>query len=164
MIHGPGKKAYTLMVIPAYKGRNIMKETKEVNEVFGDVIHTYTRQQAIEDGVLINIWKTDNDLCQNAGFKIPIVITTGVYSLVKVPKGFDEGIQDFKGRLWDVLWMSSNAFTVCRKTHKEHAEENCRIVPFKVIFQMTPRKKITTTLWLVFNAHEGFTIMKPEEY
>jgi hypothetical protein len=149
------------MVIPVYKGRNIMKETKKVNEVFGDVIDIYTRQQAIDDGVLIDI--TDLSITKEAGYKIPIVITQGVYSLVSVPKGL-EGIQDFNGRLWDVLQMSTLAFRSCRAKHQNRAEIECRIVPFKTIFQTTPRKQTTVDLWLVFNAHEGFTIMKPEEY
>jgi len=135
-----------------------MKETKEVNN---NVIYSYTRQQAIDDGILIDI--SQLSITKEAGYKIPVVITQGVYSLVSVPKGL-EGLQDFNGRLWDVLWMSTLAFRSCRAKHQDRAEEECRIVPFKTIFQMTPRKKITTTLWLAFNEIEGFTIMRPEEY
>jgi hypothetical protein len=146
------------------------QEKNEVNEVFGEVIDTYSKQDAIEDGILIDI--TDLSITKEAGYKIPVVITQGVYSLVSVPKGL-EGIQDFNGRLWDVLQMSTLAFRSCRAKHQDRAEKECRIVPFKVIFQISPEKEIkktgclnyeTVKLWLVFNAHEGFTIMKPEEY
>ena len=138
-----------------------MKELKEINKQSDNVIYAYTKQQAIENGVLIDI--TDLSITKEAGYKIPVVITQGVYSLVSVPKDL-EGQQDFNGRLWDVLQMSTLAFKSCRAKHQDRAEEKCRIVPFKTIFQMTPRRKSTVDLWLVFDAHEGFTIMKPEEY
>jgi len=138
-----------------------MKETKEVNNKVDNVIYAYTRQQAIDDGILIDI--SQLSITKEAGYKIPVVITQGVFALVSVPKEL-EGLQDFNGRLWDVLFMSTLAFRSCNKAHPENTTEECRITPFKTIFQMTPRKKSTVDFWLVFNAHEGFTIMKPEEY
>lgn len=147
-----------------------MKENKEVNTRSDNVIYAYTRQQAIDDGVLIDI--SDLPMTKEAGYKIPVVLTKGVYSLVLVPKGL-EGEQDFNGRLWDVLYMSVIAIKSCKQRHPGNAEEKCGLVPFKVIFQMSTEEEIketkglkyeTVKLWLVFNAHEGFTIMKPEEY
>ena len=117
-----------------------------------EIISTYTRQQAIEDGQLFDITKTAE--AKEAGFKIPICTTSGVYELIKVPKGL-EGIQDFKGRLWDLCFMAVQAF---KKASDKY------LVPFKVIFTNEKRKQKTYTLWLCFNEHEGFTIMLPEEY
>jgi hypothetical protein len=72
---------------------------KDNNEKW-DVIFAYTRKQAIEDGVLVDVTET----AKEAGFRIPVALTHAVWvRYVEVPEGV-EG-QDEKGRLWDVLWM-----------------------------------------------------------
>lgn len=117
-----------------------------------EIIYSYSRKQAIEDGVLFDITETPE--AQEAGFKIPICLTAGVSDLVKVPEKL-EGLQDFTGRLWDVCFMAANAF--------RRAEDKA-LVPFQVSFLMAPGKSKLVKLWLVFNEHEGFTVMLPEEY
>ena len=68
---------------------------------FGEVIYAYTRQQAIADGVQIDVTKT----AQEAGIKFPVFITRGVFeTYVAVPEGVTG--QDEAGRLWDVIWMT----------------------------------------------------------
>ena len=44
-----------------------------------DLIFSYTRKQAIEDGVLIEVPKEVQEM---AGFKYPMVITSGVYTFI----------------------------------------------------------------------------------
>lgn len=69
-----------------------------------DLIHVYTRSQAIEDGVLIDVTET----AKEAGLRYPVAITQGVWAdCVSVPDGV-EG-QDEIGRLWDVLWMLADS-------------------------------------------------------
>ena len=64
------------------------------------VIHVYTRAQAIEDGVLIDVTET----AKEAGFRVPVALTAAVWAeYVAVPDGVEA--QDEAGRLWDVLWM-----------------------------------------------------------
>ena len=78
---------------------------KEVAEAFGPVIFSYTRKQAIEDGVLVDVSET----AREAGVKLPTALTRGVYEqYVGVPPEF-AGQQDESGRLWDLLWMFSCA-------------------------------------------------------
>ncbi len=61
-------------------------------------LHTYTRRQAIHDGVLLDVSKT----AREAGFVIPVAVTAGVWSeCIRVPEGV--GGQSEVGRLWDVL-------------------------------------------------------------
>ena len=48
-----------------------------------DLIFSYTRKQAIEDGVLIEVPKEVQEM---AGFKYPMVITTGVFELINSDK------------------------------------------------------------------------------
>ncbi len=67
---------------------------------FGPVIYSYTRAQAIADGVQIDVTKT----AQEAGIKFPVFLTRGVFeTYVAVPEGVTG--QDEAGRLWDVVWM-----------------------------------------------------------
>ncbi len=69
---------------------------------FGDphVIYEYTRQQAIEDGVLVDVSKT----VREAGVRFPVALTRAVWAqYVEVPEGVE--CQDEAGRLWDIVWM-----------------------------------------------------------
>jgi hypothetical protein len=76
-------------------------DTMKTNESpFGPVIYSYTRAQAIADGVQIDVTKT----AQEAGIKFPVFLTRGVFeTYVAVPEGVTG--QDEAGRLWDVVWM-----------------------------------------------------------
>jgi hypothetical protein len=70
------------------------------DEIFGPVIYAYTRAQAIEDGVLVDVSK----MAKEAGIKHPIALTAAVWAdYVVVPEGVEA--QDEQGRLWDILYM-----------------------------------------------------------
>ena len=43
---------------------------------FGDIISTYTRAQAIEDGVLIDV----SPIAKEAGFEWPVAMTAGAWA------------------------------------------------------------------------------------
>ena len=69
---------------------------------FGPVISAYTRAQAIEDGVLVDV----SDTAREAGFNIPVAVTRAVWNrLIALPDGY-QGFQDERGRLWDVVSMA----------------------------------------------------------
>ncbi|MDE0171901.1 MAG: hypothetical protein OYH76_11795 [Defluviicoccus sp.] len=69
---------------------------------FDPVLDAYTRAQAIEDGILVDVSET----AREAGFKIPVALSRSVWErLVALPEGY-RGFQDEAGRLWDVLWMA----------------------------------------------------------
>lgn len=72
-----------------------------------DVIHAYTRQQAIEDGVLVDLMQPELvELVHNAGFKFPIAMTAEAFGdYVELTPMAKEMCNDIKGRLWDILWM-----------------------------------------------------------
>jgi len=80
-----------------------MPDAEPGNEAaFGPVLSVYTRAQAIEDGILVDVSET----AREAGFKIPVALTRTVWNrLVALPDGY-RGFQDESGRLWDVLWMA----------------------------------------------------------
>ncbi len=72
------------------------------DNAFGPVIFAYTRAQAIEDGVLVDVSET----AREAGFRIPVALSRAVWDrLVALPDGY-RGFQDERGRLWDILWMA----------------------------------------------------------
>jgi hypothetical protein len=67
---------------------------------FGPVIYSYTRAQAVADGVQVEVTET----AQEAGIKFPVFLTRTVFdSFVAVPEGVTG--QDEAGRLWDICWM-----------------------------------------------------------
>ena len=69
-------------------------------EPFGPVIYSYTRAQAVADGVQVEVTKT----AAEAGIKFPVFLTRTVFdSYVAVPP--DVAGQDEAGRLWDIVWM-----------------------------------------------------------
>jgi hypothetical protein len=77
----------------------------------GDVIYSYSRAQAIADGVLVDV----TDTAREAGFKIPVAITRAAWAdcveWTAEIEARKETTQDESGRLWDVVWM---AFVACR--------------------------------------------------
>ena len=70
-------------------------------DVFGPVIYTYTRAQAVADGFQVEVTKT----AQEAGIRFPVFLTRAVFDqFVTVPPGVTG--QDEAGRLWDIVWMT----------------------------------------------------------
>jgi len=67
-----------------------------------DVIYTYTRKQAIEDGVLVDVSQT----AKEAGINFPVALTFAVWDMHVVPsEKLEDYGQSISGRLWDLLWM-----------------------------------------------------------
>jgi len=68
-------------------------------------IYSYTREQALADGVLVDVSET----AKEAGFRFPVAITEALHNHL-TPSKVDAALgQDYDGRLWDVLWLA--AFT-----------------------------------------------------
>lgn len=76
-----------------------------MSDFFGPPIHTYSRADAIRDGVLVDV----TDTAAEAGFKVPVALTAAAH-LDTVAWNADHGAhQDEAGRLWDVLTMARQA-------------------------------------------------------
>ena len=71
------------------------------------LVFSYTREQAVDDGVLIDVTETAHE----AGFKVPTVVTKAVWDEYVEWSEADnqrlETCQDKNGRLWDVVWMAA---------------------------------------------------------
>ena len=67
-----------------------------------DVVHTYTRAQAIEDGVLADV----SDVAKEAGIRYPLAVTSALRDgWITPPDEMREYGQNECGRLWDVLMV-----------------------------------------------------------
>jgi hypothetical protein len=89
-----------------------------MEEVFGEVIATYSRAQAIADGVLVSLndpsftFRPGLNICAEAGIKYPLAMTSAAFA--KTVSELDTPLppcQDISGRLWDVLTMFRLAAT-----------------------------------------------------
>ena len=126
------------------------------DDIFGEVIFSYSRQQAIEDGVLIDV----SNLAKEAGFKYPVAVTARVWHWIEPPA--DAVGQDATGRLWDllhVLRMEIKKGTI----RKDHPIDR---VDFKVIFDQGAEKPLVDFYALCGpgdNAEPVITIMMPDE-
>jgi hypothetical protein len=75
-------------------------QNKTAADIFGPVLYTYSRSQAVADGLQVEVSK----VAEEAGIRFPVFLTSAVYdSFVRVPPGVAG--QDEAGRLWDVVWM-----------------------------------------------------------
>ena len=129
-----------------------------MEELFGPVISSYSRDQAIEDGVLVAFPEMQT-MAKEAGFTLPVALSTVAWNYVEATgKAKDHG-ECWKGRLWDVLTMLRHAI---------RGNEGESLIEFQVIFTNHAGVKKTKTLWAQVgpgDSHEPvLTIMLPEDY
>ncbi len=70
-----------------------------------EVIFAYTRAQALEDGVLVNV----SEMAAEAGFRFPTAISQTLYATLTPNETERNHGQSYDGRLWDVLFMAAMA-------------------------------------------------------
>jgi|GEM_PF-176175 len=148
----------------------IQLQEPSVKDVFGEVISSYSRAEALADGVLKDVTET----AKEAGIVYPVAISQGLWGgYIEVPESL-KGIQDLQGRLWDVLTMFRFSAKATKKAGDEVMESQ-RDAPqtmfFKTIFQMpstrgTPKMEtvsIKSICGTGDNAEPVLTFMLPEE-
>lgn len=124
--------------------------------IFGEVIHTYSRAQAIEDGVLVDVSET----AREAGIKFPVAVTRRVWDelVTPDPRSVESMGQSIRGRLWDTLWM---LFVAARMSG------NKSMFHYKVIYILKKAQRRTVTLKAVCgpgdDAAPVITVMFPDE-
>ncbi len=68
----------------------------DMGEFFGEPVSISTREQAIEDGVLVDV----TEAAKQSGFKMPVVLTAPLWSVCQdEAPGPDAAVE----RVWDVL-------------------------------------------------------------
>ena len=121
------------------------------------VIFSYTRAQAIEDDVLVDL----TEWARETGFKIPVACTSTVWDdFIVPPTGTDEVGQSKRGRAHDLLWM------LYVNIQRSRSARNDQML-FKVIFLMTHERQETVTLKAICgpgdNGEPVLTVMLPGE-
>ena len=128
-----------------------------LEEFYGPVISSYTRAQAIEDGVLVDGMAGDFGEVTPEHYKWPVAMAHAVFAPIEKAVNHPKHCNDFKGVWHDVLWMSR-----CHKTRR--ISESVHL--FLVIITGTGRKR-NHTLKLVCgpgdNAEPVIAIMLPNE-
>lgn len=77
-----------------------MNHESDKDSLFGKIIYSYTRRQAIADGFQVDVTQT----AKEAGVRFPVYLTRAVLdNYVAVPAGVTG--QDEASRLWDVAWL-----------------------------------------------------------
>src|SRR5258708_28985321 len=107
------------------------------------IISRYTRQNALEDGVLIDV----TEQAKETGILLPAVITDHLHNVLEDIPESSIG-QDWRGRLHDVLWM-----TFLKRKSMQQARDVSFPAEVKVIINAR-----TQTLWSVVDG-DGLTIM-----
>ncbi|TDC34242.1 hypothetical protein E1211_17915 [Micromonospora sp. 15K316] len=126
-----------------------------------EIIHAYTRAQALADGALVDA----GPMAREAGFAAPVALTRAAWEDCVGWGDADSErkgtVQDEKGRLWDVLWMAISAARRNRGGDR---------VPFRLV--RVPRTgtgrqprlvELTLTIGPGDNGEPVFTIMEPHE-
>ena len=131
------------------------KKKQNLADEMGPVIFCYTREQAIEDGTLVDV----SELASEAGFRLPVAVTAAVWHGWIEPPEAVADYQSATGRLWDLLQVL--VFSI-----KKQAKETDR-VDFKVLFQNRPGKQTTQAFYALCGPGDDgspvITIMLPDE-
>ncbi len=122
-----------------------------------DVIYSYTRAQAIEDGVLVDANIGDLAEVTQQHYKWPVAMTASVFAMIETAVNHPKHCNDYRGVWHDILWMSKMNITH-RFSESSHL--------FKVIITGLGRKRIHE-LKIVCgpgdDAEPVVTVMLPEE-
>lgn len=123
------------------------------DSIFGEMIDSYSRAQAIADGVLVDV----TEAAKEAGFRLPVAITGGVWTRCVAWRNADAN-QDEHGRLWDVLWLAHLA--------SRRAKE-CSVVDYPLCVEQASGQVEYLTLRLVIGPGDDgepvMTILFPGE-
>lgn len=115
------------------------------------IISTYTREQAVEDGVLFRL---PTKIREEYGIKDDTCISSGLQAILT-----DESAagQSFYGRLHDLLSVFRNAVHSCD-------DDLCEfIVAFATKDEHGNDTTVETKVWAIGDA-DGITIMVPDDY
>ena len=130
-----------------------------------DLVHRYTRADAIRDGMLVDVSET----AAEAGFSIPTAVTATVFD--QCVRWTDEDAkkkpnvyQDEAGRLWDVMWMAA-----CKARLLAQAGNKSSTALFQLLVVPRPghgRRRVRTLKLAIGPGDDGepvATILLPNE-
>ena len=74
------------------------------NELFGDTVYSYSRADALSDGVLVDLNKYIS--VKESPFKFPMACTDTVYNIIERAVENKEYSNDYEGVVWDIMFMA----------------------------------------------------------
>ena len=125
------------------------------------VIFSYTRKQAIEDGVLVDL----TPFAKETGFKISVACTAAVWhEYVVPPEKMKQWGQSERGRAHDLLWM---LFVAIRSRKTKAPAEGEDLLSYEVLFPQEPGKTVTVKFKAICGPGDDgepvLTLMLPTE-
>lgn len=77
-----------------------------LTELFGAPIHSYSRADGINDGVLADLMQDEMLSVCRQHYKFPIACTSAVFEVMRKAVENKRHCNDYAGILHDILWMS----------------------------------------------------------
>ena len=100
-----------------------------------EVISSYSRRDALEDGVLVDV----SEFAREAGFKWPLAVTRGVWEILEPSDDLKAEGQSWNGRAWDMLTILRYAIRNASRPDEVH---------FSPLFVLKPgREAVPVALW-----------------
>lgn len=159
-----GKNAGAARGLDANSQPNLLDPAPEALFTEDELISRYTREQAIADGVLVDV----TEVAKEAGFICPVAVTATLMADIKDIPVSKKGIQDKAGRLWDVVYIGLIAAKILQDQNEERYKKR---EPFLTdyVYQITlpvgRKKKYYVKLSLGRGDRDEpvATLMKPDE-
>ena len=134
----------------------------DMTEIFGEPIYTYTRADAIRDGVLVDV----SEAAAERGFKVPVAMTRTVWEdcVAWTDEDTDrQTYQDQEGRLHDVLWLAWTYARIAARRDTDMIDYVLNRVPRGG--RATRPRRVVLTLKIHGGDHGEpvATIMQPDE-
>lgn len=86
-------------------GNKVFAErNSNMEDLFGAPIYTYTRKQAVDDGVLVNLGRIAREY-----YKYPVCVTASVWA--EIMEGATHPAHEISAIVRDVLWMSQKGIS-----------------------------------------------------
>lgn len=123
-----------------------------LEELFGDVIHVYSREQAIADGVLVDLSKIAPKVCGEV-YNLPIAVTAAVWSIIDKAVKNERACNDLDGVVWDILYMS-----------RVYAKRDAQSFLFPVIITGAGRKRNHTFKMVISGGDNGEPVLTIMEH
>ena len=141
---------------PGYRLRSARYSLQE-----DEVIYSYTRSQALEDGVLVDVSK----MASEAGFRYPTAITADLHARITPNEREKELGQSYEGRLWDVVFLAS--FAARRSGTQDRCSFEVGLFEADEAFPHRTHRR-TLSLWMVVGPGDQgepvITIGFPEDF
>lgn len=142
--------------LPSSGVSEVLTEGGVLQDVFGEPIFCYSRQQAIEDGVLVDLTEWAGPQGMMGGFTVPVAVTASIWNEIEdIPDSLPW--QDTRGRAHDVLYMARIAAARAKDTDR---------TLFQVLLDTTEGAAEKTYLLVIGPGDEGepvVTIMQTWE-